>query len=139
MDGQGKNKVIEQSPKGRFKRFDEELGRGAYKIVYKGVDHDTGHEIAWNVVNLERLPKADRIRIKSEIEIIKGLAHKNIIHFIAAWVNKGRNEVILITEMITGGSLRQYVKKFQKPKLKVIKGWCKEILNGIVYLHQQNP
>ena len=30
--------VLEISPKGRFKRFAEELGRGAYKIVYKGMD-----------------------------------------------------------------------------------------------------
>ncbi len=49
--------VIEVSPKGRFKRFSEELGSGAYKIVYKGVDNETGREIAWNVVSLNRLPK----------------------------------------------------------------------------------
>lgn len=49
--------VVEVSPKGRFKRFVEELGRGAYKIVYKGVDNETGREIAWNVINLNRLPK----------------------------------------------------------------------------------
>jgi len=45
------------SPRGRFNRFGEELGRGAYKIVYKGVDNETGREIAWNVINLNRLPK----------------------------------------------------------------------------------
>jgi len=45
------------SPKGRFKRFGEELGRGAYKIVYKGIDNETGREIAWNVINLKKLPK----------------------------------------------------------------------------------
>jgi hypothetical protein len=31
--------VAEISPKGRFTRFNEELGRGAYKIVYKGIDN----------------------------------------------------------------------------------------------------
>jgi len=79
---------VETSPKGRFKKFAEELGRGAYKIVYRGVDHETGREIAWNVINLRRLPKQDRIRIKSEIDLIKKLEHKNIIHFISAWINK---------------------------------------------------
>lgn len=53
----GSSYVVEVSPKGRFKRFGEELGRGAYKIVYKGVDNETGREIAWNVINLNRLPK----------------------------------------------------------------------------------
>lgn len=116
--------VLEISPKGRFKRFTEELGRGAYKIVYKGVDNETGREIAWNVINLKRLPKQDRIRIKSEIDLIKKLEHKNIIHFISAWFNKEKEEVVFITEMITGGSLRKYVKKIKNPRLKVIKGWC---------------
>jgi len=33
------NIVAEISPKGRFTRSHEELGRGAYKIVYKGIDN----------------------------------------------------------------------------------------------------
>lgn len=41
--------------------------------------------------------------------------------------------------MITGGSLRKYVKKIKHPRLKVIKGWCTEILQGLVYLHEQKP
>lgn len=48
--------MVDASPKGRFKRFKEELGRGAYKIVYKGVDHETGLEVAWNSISLLRLP-----------------------------------------------------------------------------------
>ena len=127
--------VLESSPKGRFNRFGEELGRGAYKIVYRGIDNETGREIAWNVINLKRLPKQDKFRIKSEIDLIKKLEHKNIIHFISAWVNKEKEQVIFITEMITGGSLRKYVKKIKHPRLRVIKTWCMEILQGLVYLH----
>lgn len=41
--------------------------------------------------------------------------------------------------MITGGSLRKYVKRIKTPRLKVIKGWCLEILQGLVYLHDQKP
>lgn len=65
--------IVEESPKGRFKRFGEELGRGAYKMVFKGIDNVTGREIAWNIINLKRLPKSDRVRIKSEIDLIKKL------------------------------------------------------------------
>lgn len=59
------------SPTGRFKRFSEELGRGAYKTVYRGVDHDTGREVAWSLINISNLPKSERPRIKSEISLIK--------------------------------------------------------------------
>ncbi|EGR30039.1 protein kinase domain protein [Ichthyophthirius multifiliis] len=68
-----KDQIVEQSPKQRFIRFNDELGFGAYKIVYKGYDNDSGCEIAWN------------------------------------------------------------------PRLKIIKSWCKQILTGLNYLHQQEP
>lgn len=31
------------------------------------------------------------------------------------------------------------MKKIKKPRLKIIKTWCKEILKGIEYLHSQKP
>ena len=83
-----KDDFIEESPTGRFKRFVEELGKGAYKTVYRGVDHDTGREVAWSIISLSRLPKSERPRIKTEIQLIKNLNHKNIITFINAWICK---------------------------------------------------
>ena len=85
------HQFAETSPTGRFKRFDEELGRGAYKTVYRGVDHDTGTEIAWSVIDLGRLPKSERPRIKSEIKLIKELHHNNIYRFIGAWICKEKD------------------------------------------------
>lgn len=132
--------AIETSPKGRFKRFNEELGSGAYKSVYRGIDEDTGREIAWNVIKITRLPKIDRVRIKEEINTLRTMPeHPNIIHFISAWINKAKQEVVFITEMVTAGSLRQYLKRIKKPRLKVIKAWAIEILKGLVYLHELNP
>lgn len=78
--------AMEISPKGRFKRFNEELGSGAYKTVYKAIDEDTGREVAWNVIKLRNLPKGEKKRIMEEINLIKNLKHDNIIHFISAWV-----------------------------------------------------
>lgn len=72
---ENQQKCVETSPTGRFKRFEEMLGRGAYKNVYKGVDLDTGREVAWSVINLSRLPKSERPRIKSEVKILKELHH----------------------------------------------------------------
>jgi WNK lysine deficient protein kinase len=47
--------------------------------------------------------------------------------------------VIFITEMITGGTLRAYIKKNKINKLRVIKQYCIEILNGLCYLHEHEP
>ena len=45
-------------------------------------------------------------------------------------------QVCFITERITGGSLLQYIKRINAPlKQKVIKNWCRQILEGLDYLH----
>ena len=38
--------------------------------------------------------------------MLKNLKHPNIIHFIGTWINKAKEEVVFITEIVTGGSLK---------------------------------
>ena len=45
-----------------------------------------------------------------------------------------RPNLILITELITAGSLREYLKKIKLPRLIVIKNWCYKILQGLEFL-----
>ena len=71
------------------------------------------------------------------MDLIRSLKHDNIIHFVSGFQNKDKDEVVFITEMITGGTLRQYVKKNKINRLKVIKRWCIQILQGLNYLHTQ--
>lgn len=40
-------KAVDHSPDGRFLKFEEELGRGSFKTVYKGLDTETGVAVAW--------------------------------------------------------------------------------------------
>ena len=39
--------AIDQSPNGRFLKFAEEIGRGSFKTVYRGLDTDSGVAVAW--------------------------------------------------------------------------------------------
>ena len=41
------SKAIDNSPDGRYLKFDEEIGRGSFKTVYKGLDTDNGVAVAW--------------------------------------------------------------------------------------------
>lgn len=41
------DKVIASSPDGEFLKFEHEIGRGSFKTVYKGVDTETGVQVAW--------------------------------------------------------------------------------------------
>ena len=50
---------------------------------------------------------AERIRISEEINLLKSINHKNIINFINAWINRQKNEIVFITEFLSGGSLKK--------------------------------
>jgi len=137
---EAEDRVVEKSPKGRFIRFNRRLGSGAFKTVYLGFDNDTGREIAWNVVSLDRLTKHEKRRLDEEIRVVSAMNSPRIIKFISAWINKEKHEVVFITERVSGGSLRSYIRRLNDPlKLKVIRNWCRQILEGLVYLHTFQP
>lgn len=47
LEEEAEMKAVATSPGGRFLKFDIELGRGAFKTVYKGLDTETWVEVAW--------------------------------------------------------------------------------------------
>ena len=96
-------KVVEESPKGRFQRFAQELGSGSQKRVYLAYDTDTGCEVAWNSVLVDIKDSESIQKIKMEIEILKPLKHPNIINFIYCFYNEEKSEIVFITELFSGG------------------------------------
>ncbi|XP_022251309.1 serine/threonine-protein kinase WNK1-like isoform X2 [Limulus polyphemus] len=130
----------DSSPDGRFLKFEEEVGRGSFKTVYKGLDTATGVAVAWCELQ-ERLKKSTRQRFREEAEMLKGLQHPNIVRFYDYWeVNLlKRKYLVLITELMTSGTLKTYLRRFRKINLKVLKSWCRQILKGLNFLHSRSP
>lgn len=133
------DRPVEHSPRGRYIRFDIKLGTGAYKTVYKAYDTDQGIDVAWNAIDIGVLPSAEKTRIIQEVQLLQKLEHKNIINFYGSWFSKEKNQVVFITEIMTSGTLKSYIKRVQFVKWKIIKRWCIQILEGLHYLHSQNP
>ncbi|KAM0046296.1 putative protein kinase WNK-NRBP family [Helianthus debilis subsp. tardiflorus] len=104
--------VVERCPKSRYVRYNELLGRGAWKTVYKGFD---------------------------EVQLLKTLKHDNIIKSYVSWVDDEKKRVNMITELFISGDLRQYREKHRSVDLKAIKIWARQILQGLVYLHGHQP
>ncbi len=135
-------KIVEKSPQGRFYHFNEKIGSGAQKTVYIAYDSDEGREVAWNAINLNVniSNNEDTLKtIKNEIEILKLVHHPNILSFIYGFYLQEKKEIVIITELINGGSLKAYLNIYKYPRLRVIKLWCQEILKGLKYLHEFNP
>jgi len=135
----GQNVIVERSPGGRYVRFMEKLGSGASKDVYRAYDTTEGIEVAWNVVNLAGVPKAERNRIVNEVRLLERLHHHNIISFHGSWVNRERQEVNFVTEILSSGTLKSFIDKVQVIRWKIAKRWARQILAGLAYLHEQDP
>ncbi|XP_077596580.1 serine/threonine-protein kinase WNK2 isoform X2 [Stigmatopora nigra] len=134
-------KAVSTSPGGRFLKFDIELGRGSFKTVYKGLDTETWVEVAWCELQDRKLSKMERQRFKEEAEMLKGLQHPNIVRFYDFWECplKGKKCIVLVTELMTSGTLKTYLKRFKVMKPKVLRSWCRQILKGLHFLHTRTP
>uniref|UniRef100_A0A3Q3JP03 non-specific serine/threonine protein kinase n=1 Tax=Monopterus albus TaxID=43700 RepID=A0A3Q3JP03_MONAL len=140
-DEEVETKAVGTSPDGRFLKFDIEIGRGSFKTVYKGLDTETTVEVAWCELQDRKLSKSERQRFKEEAGMLKGLQHPNIVRFYDSWEGpcKGKKCIVLVTELMTSGTLKTYLKRFKVMKIKVLRSWCRQILKGLHFLHTRAP
>ncbi|XP_010078864.1 PREDICTED: serine/threonine-protein kinase WNK3-like, partial [Pterocles gutturalis] len=87
------------------------------------------------------LTKVEQQRFKEEAEMLKGLQHPNIVRFYDSWEStlKGKKCIVLVTELMTSGTLKTYLKRFKVMKPKVLRSWCRQILKGLHFLHTRTP
>ncbi|XP_067285292.1 serine/threonine-protein kinase WNK4 [Pseudorasbora parva] len=134
-------KAVAISPDGRYLKFNIEIGRGSFKTVYKGLDTETTVEVAWCELQTRKLTKVERQRFSEEVDMLKGLQHPNIVRFYDSWKStvKGHKCVLLVTELMTSGTLKTYLKRFKEMKPKLLQRWSRQILKGLHFLHTRTP
>ncbi|KAI3469571.1 hypothetical protein Pfo_026234 [Paulownia fortunei] len=135
------SEFVEVDPTGRYGRYNEILGKGASKTVYRAFDEYEGIEVAWNQVKLYDFLQSpeDLERLYCEIHLLKTLKHSNIMKFYTSWVDTANRNINFVTEMFTSGTLRQYRLKHKRTNIRAIKHWCRQILQGLLYLHSHDP
>ncbi|XP_023205398.1 serine/threonine-protein kinase WNK4-like isoform X1 [Xiphophorus maculatus] len=129
--------AVGSSPNGRFLKFNIEIGRGSFKTVYKGLDTEKTVEVAWCELQTHSLSRSERQRFSEEVEMLKVLQHPNIVRFYDSW--KSAKCIILVTELMTSGTLKTYVRRFRPMKLKLLQRWSLQILKGLHFLHSRSP
>ncbi|KAK8633771.1 hypothetical protein V6N13_014609 [Hibiscus sabdariffa] len=135
------SEFVEVDPTGRYGRYNEILGKGASKTVYRAFDEYEGIEVAWNQVKLYDFLQSpeDLERLYCEIHLLKTLKHQNIMKFYTSWVDTANRNINFVTEMFTSGTLRQYRLKHKRVNIRAVKHWCRQILRGLLYLHSHDP
>ena len=149
LDSDSPENIIERSKDGQFGKvnyifftyfkllqFDDILGIGTFKKVFKGYDFNCGREIAWIEINIEQKNPIKKIpKIIENVEKLKNLKHPNLLEYFSGWYEESINKAIIITELLQGGNLKEHRKYQKKLKIKLIKKWIKQILLALDYLH----
>eukprot|EP01062_Namystynia_karyoxenos_P027073 TRINITY_DN20875_c0_g1_i1.p1 TRINITY_DN20875_c0_g1~~TRINITY_DN20875_c0_g1_i1.p1 ORF type:complete len:853 (+),score=237.58 TRINITY_DN20875_c0_g1_i1:118-2676(+) len=121
--------------KGRRKRTNlcrylkgQQLGQGAYGIVYQGIDTLTGKFVAIKEV------KADTVR--EELSTLQVLNHRNIVRYIDYELADG-GMMLIYLELVEGGSLASVLSQFGCLAEPVVRAYTGQTVQGLRYLHSQ--
>ncbi|XP_039292031.1 nuclear receptor-binding protein homolog [Nilaparvata lugens] len=149
-DSEDESEILEESPCGRWlKRREEVEQRDVPGIdsAYLAMDTEEGVEVVWNEVQFSERKnfKAQEEKIQTVFENLTQLEHSNIVKFHRYWTDTHNDKprVIFITEYMSSGSLKQFLKRtkrnVKKLPLQAWKRWCSQILSALSYLHSCSP
>ncbi|KAH7885180.1 hypothetical protein F5I97DRAFT_1883246 [Phlebopus sp. FC_14] len=113
----------------------DSLGKGAFGQVYRALNWATGETVAVKEIQLSNIPKGELGQIMSEIDLLKNLNHSNIVKY-KGFV-KTREYLYIILEFCENGSLHNICKRFGKFPENLVAVYICQVLEGLVYLHDQ--
>lgn len=111
------------------------LGRGFFGEVFEVTDKVTQEKMVLKeLYHNDREAEANFVR---EVSILKSLSHKNVLQFIGI-LYRGK-KLNMITEYITGGTLRQLIQEESRPIWWLERlAWARDIASGVNYLHSMS-
>ncbi|ABN67070.2 predicted protein [Scheffersomyces stipitis CBS 6054] len=112
----------------------EEVGRGGFGVVYRGLIKANNNEVAIKQIDLES-NNTDLFEINKEIQIISECRLPQITQYFGCFVKHYKLWVIM--EYVNGGSLFELLKPGPAEDERVISIIIREILLALEYLHNQ--
>jgi len=113
--------------------FKNELGRGAFSIVYLGVNKATGSKHAIKVINKKDLGKDYEKNLKMEVDILKKVNHPNIIALKELFDTP--DKLYLVMELVTGGELFDKIVEKGSYTEAEASTLVRKIVSAVEYLH----
>lgn len=85
------------------------MGNGKYGEVRRSKHKDTGKTVAIKILNKKKMKIKNYDMVRNEIEALKLCQHPNIVRLYDVLENV--DYIFLVMELLTGGTLRDYMKK----------------------------
>ena len=113
----------------------------------------------WEVKKQDDTKKAAQSNVQDHTMKLKGnwiesakvkwvellLPSHNLLEFLTSNIFhiSGRRSIVIITELMTSGTLKKYIGRFrsipERLNARVLKSWCRQILKGLYFLHTRTP
>ncbi|KAL6113280.1 nrbp1 [Pungitius sinensis] len=149
-ESEDESDILEESPCGRWQKRREEVNQRNVPGIddaYLAMDTEEGVEVVWNEVMISERKNFKLLegKVEAVFDNLIHLEHANIVKFHKYWADtkENRARVIFITEYMSSGSLKQFLKKTKKNHKsmneKAWKRWCTQILSALSYLHSCDP
>ncbi|KAF9917948.1 hypothetical protein BX616_010774 [Lobosporangium transversale] len=101
------------------------IGKGAFGSVWRGLNVETATTVAVKQINLSDIPSAE----------LENIMHPNIVKYHG--FEKTSDYLNIILELCENGSLRSLCKNFGKLPEHLGAMYITQVLDGLVYLHDQ--
>ncbi|KAM9573695.1 nuclear receptor-binding protein 2 isoform 2-T2 [Guaruba guarouba] len=147
-ESEEESEVLEESPCGRWHKRREQVNQGnmpGIQSTFLAMDTEEGVEVVWNELLFtdKKAFKAHEEKIKTMFEQLVLVDHPNIVKLHKYWLDVKDSKVIFITEYVSSGSLKQFLKKTKKNhkamNARAWKRWCTQILSALSFLHSCEP
>ncbi|RVE51563.1 hypothetical protein evm_003833 [Chilo suppressalis] len=131
----------------KYKKKVEQRDVPGIDCAHLAMDTEEGVEVVWNEVQFSERKnfKAQEDKIQMVFDNLTRLEHPNIVKFHRYWTDTHNDKprVIFITEYMSCGSLKQFLKRTKRNvkrlPLQAWKRWCTQILSALSYLHECVP
>jgi NIMA (never in mitosis gene a)-related kinase len=92
----------------------EELGKGAYSIVFKVRRLKDGKIYALKQVKISNLKEKEKRNALNEVRFLASIKNPNVISYKQAFFDENENLLCLVMEYADGGDLLQRIQSYQK-------------------------
>ncbi|KAJ9158696.1 hypothetical protein P3X46_024257 [Hevea brasiliensis] len=115
--------------------FKEEIGRGAFGTVYKGVLLSSNSRTYVAVKKLDRMVQEGEKEFKTEVSAIAKTHHKNLVRLIG-FCDEGSNK-LLVYEFMSNGTLASLLFGMSRSDWNKRLQMAFGIARGLTYLHEE--
>ncbi|CAM9555732.1 unnamed protein product, partial [Phaeothamnion confervicola] len=117
----------------RWKRGNE-IGRGAYGVVYMGLNQSTGEIMAVKVLRTEGLTRKEIDAFENEINVLRNTSHRNIVKYYG--IERTDTSLSIFLEYVPGGSVLGVLTSVGSFGEQVIRLYSQQLLMGLEFLHR---